>query len=113
MTEAEWLACDDPGRMLGFVHGLATGRKLRLLPVACWRWADKEVADRVGAGGSTRLTDAVLAGSQEDARLISNFMADNRRQTTDDLLEQIRDILAARLRMGEAGVADFGGGGDF
>jgi hypothetical protein len=40
MTEAEWLTCDDPGRMLGFVHGLASGRKLRLLSVACCRWAD-------------------------------------------------------------------------
>jgi hypothetical protein len=80
---------------------------------AGWRDAVKELADRVGAGGPTKLTDAVLAGSQEDARLLSNFMADNRRQTTDDLLKQIRDILAARLRMGEGAVADFGGGGDF
>jgi hypothetical protein len=79
-----------------------------------WRDAVRELADRVGAGGPTKLTDAVLAGSQEDARLLSNFMAEKPRQTTDDLLKQIRDILAARLgRMGEPMVADFGGGGDF
>jgi hypothetical protein len=30
MTEAEWLACEDPRRMLEFVRGTASGRKLRL-----------------------------------------------------------------------------------
>lgn len=64
---------------------------------AHWRDAVRELADRVGAGGPTKLTDAVLAGSQEDARLLSNFMSGASRQTTDDLLKQIRDILAARL----------------
>ena len=29
MTEAEWLTCDDPERMLEFVRGRATDRKLR------------------------------------------------------------------------------------
>jgi hypothetical protein len=30
MTEAEWLACDDPAPMLGSVRGKASDRKLRL-----------------------------------------------------------------------------------
>jgi hypothetical protein len=36
VTEQEWLACDDPGPMLGFLRGRATDRKLRLFAVACY-----------------------------------------------------------------------------
>jgi hypothetical protein len=37
MTEAEWLACGDPGRMLAFLRGSASERKLRLFACACCR----------------------------------------------------------------------------
>jgi hypothetical protein len=37
MTEAEWLACDDPEKMLDFLNGKVTERKLRLLACACCR----------------------------------------------------------------------------
>ena len=37
MTEAEWLACADPERMLSLLTGRATERKLRLFLVACAR----------------------------------------------------------------------------
>jgi hypothetical protein len=41
MTEAEWLACEEPGKLLSFVHEKVTDRKLRLFATACcWRvWA--------------------------------------------------------------------------
>jgi len=41
MTEAEWLACSDPRRVVSFVWHRMSGRKLRLFAVACchrvWR----------------------------------------------------------------------------
>jgi hypothetical protein len=44
MTEAEWVACTDPGPMLEFLRGRATDRKLRLFTAACcrrfWSWLD-------------------------------------------------------------------------
>ena len=37
MTEAEWLACDDPAPMLDHLRGRASERKLRLFAVSCCR----------------------------------------------------------------------------
>ncbi len=37
MDEAEWLACDDPRKMLEFVRGKTSERKMRLFAAACCR----------------------------------------------------------------------------
>ena len=37
MTEAEWLACEDPERLLGVVDGKPSGRKRRLVAAGCCR----------------------------------------------------------------------------
>src|SRR5262249_38918350 len=41
MTEAEWLACDKPERMLAYLRGRASERKLRLFAVAAGRLASR------------------------------------------------------------------------
>ena len=37
MNEADWLACDDPDRMMKFVRDRASERKVRLFACACCR----------------------------------------------------------------------------
>jgi hypothetical protein len=45
MTEQEWLECSDPLKMLEFVRGKASERKLRLFACACCRLVWKELVD--------------------------------------------------------------------
>ena len=45
MTEQEWLACNDPHKILTFLQGTVSNRKLRLFSVACCRQVWKHLTD--------------------------------------------------------------------
>lgn len=60
----------------------------------------RETAERLEIDTQPHLTDAVLAGSQEDARIRSNFFAGSKRQTTEDWLRRIYESLEATRRAG-------------
>jgi hypothetical protein len=45
VTEAEWLACEDPRKRVGWLRRLATDRKLRLFACAYWRWHTDAAGD--------------------------------------------------------------------
>jgi hypothetical protein len=63
MTEATWLACGDPRKMLSYLHDCASERKLRLFVCACcrrvWDWLPDggrwavEVAEQYADGEAT------------------------------------------------------------
>ena len=71
MTEAEWLACSDPEKMLEFLRTKMTNRKLRLLACACVRrvWVRSgEPTTPVGVEVSERFSDG--AASEKDLRAV-------------------------------------------
>jgi hypothetical protein len=77
MTEAEWLACEDPQPMLEFLRGKVSDRKLRLFACGCCRRVeqflgedsnrDVQVAEKFADG---------LASEDELWRAHANYAAD-------------------------------------
>lgn len=64
MTEQEWLHCDNPLRLLAFLNGKVSERKLRLFVVGCFRrWRD-----RMSPEGQTllALTERLADGQASD-----------------------------------------------
>jgi hypothetical protein len=77
MTEAEWLACNDPATMLEFLRGKASDRKCRLVACACcglaWPFiADDrnrravELGERLADGATELLELATIRASTRD-----------------------------------------------
>lgn len=67
MTKSEWMACTDPTRMLDFLRGKASNRKMRLFACACWRrhWLLlKSEKDRNAVILAEQFADG-LAGSED------------------------------------------------
>src|SRR5690349_12252954 len=88
MTEAEWLACDDPQALWEFVFDTASDRKWRLLAVALCRciWpllldprsrAAVEVAERYADGEASEgeRADASIAANTDDVIGADGFAA--------------------------------------
>ena len=78
MTEAQWLACTDPGPMLEFLGGKASDRKLRLFAAACCRrvefllrdWGAREalaVVERLADGLATDEERSDARGAAQQA----------------------------------------------
>jgi hypothetical protein len=60
MTEAEWLACADPQKLLAFLRGRASDRKLRLFACACYRMRGGFGGDR--ARGAAEVAERYADG---------------------------------------------------
>lgn len=76
MTEAEWLTCDDPLPMLGFLTGKVSERKLRLFAVACCRLMAHRIPPdlREAIDTGEKLADGLL-GQFVPIPLINKFSA--------------------------------------
>jgi hypothetical protein len=68
MTEAEWLACTEPDKMFTFLRPTASGRKLRLLVIACclggWSWWYEDRSKRL-----VELAERLADGEASEAEL--------------------------------------------
>jgi hypothetical protein len=89
MTEAEWLTCTDPQKMVEFLSGKASDRKLRLFLCGCCRriWnlmhdpssqMAIEIAERFAEGESD---EEELAVARRRAQEVSNAFWDTYRAT--------------------------------
>jgi hypothetical protein len=110
VTEAEWLGCTDPEKMLEFLKGKASDRKLRLMLCGWsrlnWKWLTQqsrsavEVAESFadGVAGETdrRSADAELSYALASGQyIVRNWMA---RLTLEASLDLWEAALASTIR---------------
>jgi hypothetical protein len=71
MTEAEWLSCTDPTRMLVYLQGKTSERKRRLFACVCyWRFHEGFIEDPDGEGlFAVELAEAYADGLTSAAEL--------------------------------------------
>jgi len=91
VEEQEWLACEDPKQMLGFMLGRASTRKLRLFAAACCRRIWKHMA------GTSR---QVVELAEQHADTDDDLLRDRLRAAAD----QILDMLGLRESVFSAGL---------
>jgi hypothetical protein len=70
MTEADWLACTDPQKMLEFLQDKASGRKLRLFACACCRRVWPLLVDRQSRE-AVEVAELYAEGEASDENLAS------------------------------------------
>jgi hypothetical protein len=95
MLEKEWRKCKDPERMLKFLSGIASERKLRLFACNCCRrvWSELPkpsqkaviVAERYAEGGATRKELA-------KARVDAEKAADNAKSEMEEEFDEMDDF---------------------
>jgi hypothetical protein len=99
MTEADWLTCDEPREMLGFLRARAGKRKLRLFAVACcrrvWELIPPGVARRA-VEEAERYADGAVS-PQERAALLHALAAEADSDSEVNLLAAMGDV-TERLR---------------
>jgi hypothetical protein len=72
MTEAEWLACEEPQKLLGLLRSRASERKLRLFTVACCRLVWHLLIDE-GSRLAVEVAECHADGLVPDTELDSAF----------------------------------------
>jgi hypothetical protein len=106
MTEREWLACADPQKMLDFLRGKASDRKLRLFAAACcrglWEWI-RVKRSRTAIEQAERYADGLLSKETLDAAAAATSKAwikfGINREDVDD--GDIRSLRAAHFTCDE------------
>jgi hypothetical protein len=101
MTEAEWLACDDPWKLLEEIGWIASERKLRLFAVACcrslWHVAGDDLT-RETIDAAERFADGTI--TEEEAIEAASFMVQQLPVTfTDHLSDDQANLLFSAGRM--------------
>jgi hypothetical protein len=85
MTEAEWLACDDPEPMLEFLRDKVSERKVRLFACACVRRVGHLLTD---AGRRAVQTAEAYADGMTDPKTLK-AAGSAARQPVDDAVEAV------------------------